>query len=195
MRSERCLDASVAGPCAGELLEWMRVVVEPQRRAAGLELAGAERGRGRGPHRPVAGDRLRAQVRAEGDQLREVVDGLDGPALLDADETVRIQVVPEQQRRVAVLRREQPRPPVVKEIALVERLDPEGVAVFAEWGEDGLALLLVSRAQRRRPELALAAGLSRDRVPQVSSGSPTGHVSGPWAAAKFRQAASSAAPV
>src|ERR671930_454158 len=84
----------------------------------------------------VAGDLFRTQVRTEGDQFRKVVDGGDGPGVLDAHEPVRIKVVAEQQRRVRVGRCEQARPPVVEEVALVDRLDPECVALLAEAREN-----------------------------------------------------------
>jgi hypothetical protein len=59
---------------------------------------------------------------------------------------VRVQVVAEQKRRVRVLRREQARPAVVEEVALVDRLDPEGVTLLAERREDGVKLALILAA-------------------------------------------------
>jgi hypothetical protein len=56
---------------------------------------------------------------------------------------VRVEVVAQEQSRVVVGGREQPGPPVVEEVALVDRLEPEGVAVLAEPGEDGVALAFV----------------------------------------------------
>src|SRR5215210_7391420 len=64
--------------------------------------------RKRGVHGAVARDRFRAHVRAQCDQLGEIVDRLDGAAFLDAHQSVRVEVVAEQQRRVAVLGREEP---------------------------------------------------------------------------------------
>src|SRR5205823_13405974 len=104
--------------------------------------------RGRGPDGGVTGNLLRAEVRADRDQLREVVDRVDRAALLDAHEAVRVEIVAEQKRRVAVLRCKQPRPPVVQQVALVDRLDPERIALLAELREDGLALLFLRRPKR-----------------------------------------------
>jgi hypothetical protein len=56
---------------------------------------------------------------------------------------VSVEVVPEQERRVRVGGREQPRLPVVEEVALVDRLEPEGVALLAERREDGVKLALI----------------------------------------------------
>src|SRR5205814_7045140 len=44
----------------------------------------------------------------------------------------------------------------------------ERVALLAERREDRLAVLLVTRPQRRAPEVALPTRLVRDRVPQIS---------------------------
>src|SRR5947207_3184245 len=79
---QRRVDASVAHAPAGELLERARVVVEAQRRAPRIERATAERACRRRPDGAVARDLLRAQIGAQGDQLGEVVDCVDGAALL-----------------------------------------------------------------------------------------------------------------
>jgi len=127
-------------------------------------LAVAE-GRGGGsPGLTVARKPVGAQLGAERDQLREVADGLDRPCLGDSHEPVRVQVVAEQQRGVVVGGREQPRAPVMEQVALVDRLEPERVALFAQGREDRLALRLVG--QRLVPEPALARGLLDDRVPE-----------------------------
>src|SRR5262245_34109928 len=116
---QRRVDGRVAGIRACEPLERPRIVVETQRRARVVELAATKPRRRRGPDGAVARDLLCAQIRAQGDQLGQVVDSLDGAALLDADEAVRVQVVAEQERGVTVLRREQARAAVVQDIALV----------------------------------------------------------------------------
>jgi hypothetical protein len=59
---------------------------------------------------------------------------------------VRVQVVAEQQRGVRIGRREEARAAVVEQVALVDRLDPERVALLAERREDGLVLALAGRA-------------------------------------------------
>ena len=64
----------------------------------------------------------------------------------DADEPVRVEVVAEEQRRVAVRRGEQARRPVVDEVALVDRLEPEREPLVAERREDRLELARSARS-------------------------------------------------
>jgi hypothetical protein len=78
---------------------------------------------------------------------------------------VRVEVVAEQQGRVVVNRREEPRAPVVEQVALVDRLEPECVALLTQRREDRLPLRLAG--QRLVPEPALPRGLLDDRVPEV----------------------------
>jgi hypothetical protein len=80
---------------------------------------------------------------------------------------VRVEVVAQQQGRVGVGGGEEPRPAVVQEVALVDRLEPQRVALLAERREDRLELALAGRAQRPLPEPALASCLARDRLPEV----------------------------
>src|SRR5205807_6931392 len=79
-----------------------------------------------------------------------------------------VEVVPEQESRVAIGRGEQARPSVVEQIALVDRLEAEGEALFPERREDRLELALGGRAQAGLPEWALARGLAGDRVPEAA---------------------------
>src|SRR5262245_3875391 len=58
------------------------------------DLAAAEGGRRGRPRVAVAGEPVRAQLGAQRDQRGEVAHGLDRPGLRDADEAVRVQVVP-----------------------------------------------------------------------------------------------------
>src|ERR1700675_4288060 len=68
------VDGRVPGVRPRQPLERARIVVEPKRRAAVIQLAATE-GRGsRCPHGPVTDDFFRTQVRAERDQLGEVAD-------------------------------------------------------------------------------------------------------------------------
>ena len=83
----------------------------------------------------------------------------------------------------------------MQEVPLVDGLDPERVPRFAEQREDRSSLLLFALTQRRVPQGALLPRVGGDRLPEVSVGSPTGHVSGSWAAAKFHRAVSSAVRV
>jgi hypothetical protein len=79
---------------------------------------------------------------------------------------VGVEVVAEQQRGVGVGRGEQPRPAVVQEVALVDRLQAERVMLLAERREDRLELPLLPRPQRGLPEPALMRGLEGDRLPE-----------------------------
>jgi hypothetical protein len=82
---------------------------------------------------------------------------------------VRVEVVPEQERRVLVGGCEEPWPPVVQEVALVDRLEAQRVALLGEQREDRLMLALALGPQRVRPERALRRRCLRDRRPDVSS--------------------------
>jgi hypothetical protein len=82
---------------------------------------------------------------------------------------VRVEVVAQQERRVGVRRREQPRPAVVEQVTLVDRLQAQGVALLAERREDRLELALGGRPQRVLPEPALADRLLRDGLPEVEA--------------------------
>src|SRR5438128_677998 len=79
-----------------------------------------------------------ANLGAERDQLREVDHRGHVLELGDPDEPVRVQVVPEEERRVAVSRREEPRTPVVEEVRLVDRLEAERKPLLGERREHGL---------------------------------------------------------
>ena len=134
----------------------------PLRLAASTELR-----RRLGPGLAVAGKPVGAELRADRDQRGEVGHVLDAPGLRDVDETVRVEIVAEQQRRVVVLGREEPGPSVVEQVALVDRLEPERVELFRQRRENGLTLLLVVGAERVAPEPALSRRLPRDRLPEV----------------------------
>ena len=135
---------------------------------AGL-LAAAKRDGGGRPRLAVAGKAVGAELCAERDQRGQVGDRLDRARLGDADEAVRVEVVAEQQSGVCVPRFEQPRPAVVEQVALVDRLEAQRVALLGERREDGLVLALALRPQRVRPKGALRRRCLRDRRPDVSS--------------------------
>jgi hypothetical protein len=80
---------------------------------------------------------------------------------------VRVEVVAQQEGGIGVGRGEEPRPAIVEDVALVDRLEPQRVALFAEWREDRLELAFAGRPQRLLPEPALASRLARDRLPEV----------------------------
>jgi hypothetical protein len=80
---------------------------------------------------------------------------------------VSVEVVPEQERRVLVGSRKEPRPAVVQQVALVDRLEAQRVALLGERREDGLVLALGLRPQRVPPERALRRRCLRDRPPDV----------------------------
>jgi len=101
-----------------------------------------ERGCGCEPRLAVAVLTLRAQPSAKGDQLGELSDRADLPGGGDAHEAVCVQVVAEEQSGLVVGRCEQSRLPVVAEVTLVDRLEPEREALVAERREDGRALCI-----------------------------------------------------
>ena len=80
---------------------------------------------------------------------------------------VRIEVVAEEERRVAVRRLEQARLAEVDEIGLVDRLEPEREPRRGERREHRHELTLVAREQSSRPKVALTRRLGRDLVPDV----------------------------
>jgi hypothetical protein len=86
---------------------------------------------------------------------------------------VRVEVVAQEDRRVAVGGGEEPRPAVVEEIALVDGLEPEGEPAVAERGEHGDELTLVPGQKGPEPEGTLPLGLLRDRVEEPHPG-PSG---------------------
>ena len=127
----------------------------------------AESRRGRRPRLAVAGQAVGPQPGAERDQRREVGDGLDRPRLGHAHQPVSVEVVAEQEGGVGIGGREQSWPSVVEEIALVDRLQAERVAILAELREDRLELTFLLGPQRRLPEPALMRGLEGDRLPEA----------------------------
>jgi hypothetical protein len=80
---------------------------------------------------------------------------------------VRVEVVAEEERRVVVGRREEPRAAVVEQVPLVDRLQAERVELLGERREDRLVLPFVLRAEGVAPEPALGRRLLRDRPPEV----------------------------
>ena len=78
-----------------------------------------------------------------------------------------VEVITEQERGICVGGGEQPRPSVVEEIALVDRLQAERVALLAEWRKDRLELTFLAGPQRRLPEPALLRGLEGDGFPEA----------------------------
>jgi hypothetical protein len=127
-----------------------------------------ERDRGGEPRFAVAVLAFGSQTRADGDQLRELRDRADAAGGRDPDEAVRVEVVAEQQRELIVLGSEETGLPVVAEVPLVDRLEPDRVRVVAQQREDRLPFGITPR--RGRPQRAFAAGLFRDGAPEVSLG-------------------------
>jgi hypothetical protein len=118
------------------------------------------------PSRPVTRLALRAQMGAEGEELGEVGDHSDVSFLGDAHETVGVEVVAEEDARVAVCRRKQASAPVVEEIALVDRLDPEREALVREGREDRKLLPFRLRPKCCVPERTLPLRLPGDGLPE-----------------------------
>jgi hypothetical protein len=127
----------------------------------------AEGRRGRRPGLSVAGKSVRAQLGAARDQGRQVGDGLDRPDLRNAHQAVRVEVVAEEERGVAVGGGEEPRAAEVEQVPLVDRLEPEGVGLFGQRGEDSLQLALVAGPERVGPEAAFPRRVVGDRPPQI----------------------------
>jgi hypothetical protein len=121
---------------------------------------------GRGPRRPVARLPLRAQMSAEGQELGEIGDHSDVSLLGDAHETVGVEVVAEEDARVAVCRRKQASAPVVEEIALVDRLDAEREALVREGRENRKLLPFRLRPNSCAPERTLPLRLPGDGLPE-----------------------------
>src|SRR6185436_5771942 len=149
-----------------QLRERRRVAVVAQRNAGLLELTGPEQRGARSPSCTVAWSRVGPELGTERDQLGQVGNSLDAADVRDPDEPVRVEVVAEQQRRVFVDGLEEARPPVVHEVALVDRLESERVALVAEHRENGLVLGL--RAHGVVPEWALTLRLECDRLPEIN---------------------------
>src|SRR6266404_2765240 len=156
MRRERLVDRLVAGRRAGGGLQRGRVAAQPQRAARVVEQRAAPEQRGaRCPQGAVAVRVLRTELAAERDQLGQVGDRVGLAEGRDADEPVGVQVVTEEERDVRVGRREQPRRPVVGEIALVDRLQADREARLSERREDNDEPPLVLRPERVLPQRAL----------------------------------------
>ena len=151
----------------GDPLERVRVTVRPQG-GDGLRqllVASTENGDGRRPGDAVSGTALGPQMSAEGEEAGEVGDGVYVPKRGNPDQSVRVQVVTEQDAGVVVYRREEARSAVVEEIALVDRLEPDGEPLVGERRENGQLLTLGSGPKSVAPERALPPCLHRDRLP------------------------------
>ncbi len=132
VRAEGRADHLVPRCRAGELGQRARVTVCTKRLSRRLELAASEPCSRRRPGEPVALPVLCAQLRAERDQLGQIRHGQHLLECRDANESLCIEVVPEQKRRVDVFGREEPRLSVVEEIPLVDRLEPEREALLGQ---------------------------------------------------------------
>ena len=170
MKRERAGDRLPTGRALGQATERIGVsaVRQGRPRLGQPPLDAPEQGdRGR-PRLPIPGLVLRAQVGAERKELCEVGDDADVPLGGDAHETVGVEVVAQQNARVAVVGSEEPRPAVVQEVALVDRLDAEREPLVGKGGEDRELFSLFLRKKRGRPERALGRRLESDRLPRCS---------------------------
>jgi ribosomal protein L16/L10AE len=129
-------------------------------------LTPAEGRRGRRPGLAVTRQVVGPELGAQRDQRCQVRHRLDRARLGHADEPVRVEVVAQEERRVRVDRREEARPAVVEQVALVDRLETDGVALLRERREDRLVLALPLRTQRLLPEAALTRRPDGDRLPE-----------------------------
>ena len=167
MRSQGSLDRVRSHGLVCESGKGLEIAALPQGRAGFLEDACAEQWGRRRPDDAVAVRAVAPELRADGDQLGEVEDRLRAPLPGHAHEPVGIEVVAEEEGGVAVGRSEESRPPVVDEVPLVDRLQPERKPFLAQRREDRSGLALVLRTQRLGPDGALAPGLVSDRVPEA----------------------------
>ena len=120
----------------------------------------------RRPRRSVTGLACGTQVSAKSQELGQVGHDADVSLPRDPHETVGVEVVAEEDARVAVCRRKQASPPVVEEIALVDRLNAEREALVREGREDRKLLPFRLRPTCCTPERTLPLRLPGDRVPE-----------------------------
>ena len=120
------------------------------------------------PGRAVVRAAFGPQRRAAGDQLGERRDRVDVAERRDPDEAVRVEVVAEQERHVVVGGREQPRPAVVDEVA-PRRSSRTRARTAPGRAARRPAPAPARRAQRLRPERALAGRLRRRARPRGQS--------------------------
>src|SRR6266487_636339 len=165
VRCKRLLERG-PGVGLGKLRQRPCISSVAQSRASIIDLTRTEQRCARGPGGTVARRRVSPKLRAEGDQLGQVRDRLDAPDIRNPDEPVRVEVVAEQERRVFVNGVEEAWVPVMNEVALVDRLEPERVALLAQRREDRLAFGL--QPQGVVPERALSLRLDRDRLPEIN---------------------------
>ena len=116
----------------------------------------------------------RAQRGAARDQLGHRRDRLDAARVGDPHEAVGVEVVAEQHALALLARREEPRPAVVDEVGLVDRLEPEREALGRERREDRLPVGLARGApppragSRRAPRAAIVRGVSSRRAASLA---------------------------
>src|SRR5919106_4725108 len=180
VQDEGALDRISACFERGQIEETRCVVVVPERSARLLQdFPAAQAGHGRGPGGAVARAVLGPKLGADGEELGEVGHHVHLAVSGNADEPVRVQVVPEQHGRVPVDGGEEPRPAVMEQIALVDGLEPDGEALLAERGEDGEQLALLATKKGPGPERAFDLRLDGDGLEQrhrrrSSAAAPTG---------------------
>ena len=141
--------------------------MQPHRVASIVEVTGAEPGCSRGPGSCVSVPSVCARLRAEGDELGEVVHRLHVAGRRDVDEPLCVEVVTQEERRIRVGCCEEPGAAVVNEIPLVDRLHAERQLRRRERGEHGLGASRLERQEGIGPERALPSRLLDDRVPHA----------------------------
>src|SRR5262245_9224917 len=138
----------------------------PAARLVARLAAPIQRGDRRRPGLAVTWKTFGPKMGAEGEELRKRAHRLDVPERCNAHEAMSVEIVAEQNPRVAVVGSEEAGLAVVEEITLVDRLEPDGEPVLGERGEDRLFLALGLGAQSGRPELAFLNRLNGDRLPE-----------------------------
>src|SRR5262249_23634415 len=116
MRGERRVNGGVARCRPRDRLERPRILAQSERVTGRLDITCSAQRRGPGPGGTIAVALLGASLGAQRDQLGEVGDGRDVSGLGDTNEAVCVQVVAEQEPRVAVGGGEQARVAVVDEV-------------------------------------------------------------------------------
>ena len=168
MKRKRACDRLFSRRAHGEPKERVPIALLRQRspRIGKPALDAPEQRDRRGPGLSVPGPVLGTQVGAEGQELGQLRDHPHVPLGGDPDKAVGVEVIAEEDAGVAIGGREEPRPSVVQEVALVDRLDSERELLVGERGEDRELLPLFLRTERGGPESTLGARFECDRVPQ-----------------------------
>ncbi len=141
------LDGADTGRAPGDRSERRRIAAVPQVGPRLHKSTLAEERRGRRPGLGLAATIVGLGLRAQRDQLGEIVHRLDASCRSNPDEAVRVEVVAKEKCGVGVGRPKEPGAPVVKEVSFVDRLDTKRVRRVAEAREDRGSVLRITRKE------------------------------------------------